>query len=159
MQKPSTNNIDICFVSESWIHKKILSHSICPDGYMMVRKGRAGERSGGGVAVICRNDWKIKPLNVKEHFDSETVWCKITTHNSEYYVACVYHPPDPIYDANDLLEFISDACDQILLDDPNTKIAIAGDINKLRVKDLMQQHDLHQMVRFQLEVKKQLMFS
>lgn len=71
----STNNIDVCFVSESWMHKQIMSHSICPDGYVMVRKDRAGERAGGGVAVICRNDWEIKPLNVKEDFDSETVWC------------------------------------------------------------------------------------
>ena len=55
----STNNIDICFVSESWMHKEILCHSICPDGYVMVHKDRAGERAGGGVAVICRNDWKI----------------------------------------------------------------------------------------------------
>ena len=90
------------------MHKKILSHLICPDGYVMVRKDHVGERAGGGVAVICRNDWTIKPLNVKEDFDSETVWCKITTHNSEYYVACVYHLPDPINNANDLLEFISD---------------------------------------------------
>ena len=44
----------------------ILSHSNCPDGYVMVRKDRAGLRIGGGVAIICRNDWKVKALNVTD---------------------------------------------------------------------------------------------
>ena len=44
----------------------ILSHSNCPEGYVMVRKDRAGSRIGGGVAIICRNDWKVKALNVTD---------------------------------------------------------------------------------------------
>ena len=34
----SSNDIDICFVSESWLNIKILSHLICPVSYVMVRK-------------------------------------------------------------------------------------------------------------------------
>ena len=100
---------------------------------------------GGGVAIICRNDWKVKVLNAGEDF--ECVWCKITTPNSEYHVSCVYHPPDPIYEATDLLNFMSDFCDQTLLNDPNAKIIIAGDINQLNIQDLMSQHALQQMVK------------
>ena len=33
----------------------------------------------------------------------EFIWCKMTTLNSEFYIASVYHPPDPIYNANELL--------------------------------------------------------
>ena len=44
----------------------ILSHSNCPEGYVMVRKDRDGSRIGGGVAIICRNDWKVKALNVTD---------------------------------------------------------------------------------------------
>ena len=51
----SSNNIDLSFVSEYWLNKKILSHLICPDGYVMVRKDRNGIHAGGGVAVICGN--------------------------------------------------------------------------------------------------------
>ena len=116
-----------------------MSHLICPDGYVMVRKGRTGIRVGGGV--------EIKVINANEELEFETLWCKITTPNSEYYAAIVYHPPDPIYEPADLLKFLSDACDQILHDDPNAKIVIAGDINQLKIKDLMQQHGLHQMVK------------
>ena len=80
----SSNNIDICFVSESWLNKKILSHLICPDGYVMVRKDRNGIRAGGGVAVICRKDWKLKVINANGQFEFETLWCKVTTPNSKY---------------------------------------------------------------------------
>ena len=143
----SSNNIDFCFVSESWLNKKILSHLICPDGYVMVRKDWNGIRAGGGVAVICRKDWKIKVINANERVEFETLWCKITTPNSEFFAASVYHPPDPIYEPADLLNFLSETCDQILHDDPNAKIVIAGDINQLKIKGLMQQHGLHQMVK------------
>ena len=143
----SSNNIDLCFVSEYWLNKKILSHLICPDGYVMVRKDRNGIRAGGGVAVICRKDWKIKAINANGQFEFETLWCKITTPNSEFFAASVYHPPDPIYEPADLLNFLSETCDQILHDDPNAKIVIAGDINQLQTKDPRQQHGLHQMVK------------
>ena len=46
----SNNNIDICFVSESWLSKIILSLLICPEGYVMVRK--AGSRIGSGVGIL-----------------------------------------------------------------------------------------------------------
>ncbi|EDO29727.1 predicted protein [Nematostella vectensis] len=140
----NSNNIDICFVSESWLNKKILSDMICPDGYVMVRIDRPRMRIGGGVAIICRNYWKIKVIKVTDDFES--IWCKITTPNSVYYVASVYHPSDPIYEPKDLLDFLSDTCDEVLLADPDAKIAIAGDINQLDIKSLMQQHVLHQKV-------------
>ena len=142
-----SNNIDICFVSQSWLNKKILSHVVCPESYVMVRKDRANYRSGGEVAVICRNDWRIEMLNNINSFDYEFVWCKIRTPNSDYYVASIYHPTDPVYDASELLDFLSHTCDQILLNDPNAKIIIAGDINQLKIREFIQQHALKQMVR------------
>ena len=72
-------------------------------------------------------------LNFTETHHLEVVWCKISTTNSEYYVASVYHPPDPIYDTCELLDFMSNSCDQILHDDPDAKIIIAGDINQLNI--------------------------
>ena len=66
-----------------------------PNGYIFLRKDRAGTRNGGGVAVICRSDWQIKRLFSSDSF--ECVWSVITTPNSKYYVAAVYHPPDPVY--------------------------------------------------------------
>ena len=50
----------------------ILSHSNCPEGYFMVRKDRAGSPIGVGVAIICRNDWKVKALNVTDSLEFES---------------------------------------------------------------------------------------
>ena len=61
-----------CFVSESWLSMIILLHSNCPEGYIMVRKDRAGSRIGGDFATICRNDWKVKALNVTDSLEFES---------------------------------------------------------------------------------------
>ena len=61
-----------CLVSESWLSMIILSHSNCPEGYIMVRKDRAGSPIGGSVAIICRNDWKVKALNVTDSLEFES---------------------------------------------------------------------------------------
>ena len=55
----------------------------------MVRKDRNGIRAGGGVAVICGKDWKIKAINANGQFEFETLWCKITTPKSEFFPSAV----------------------------------------------------------------------
>ena len=40
--------------------------------YIMVRKDRAGSPIGGGVAIICRNEWKDKALNVTDSLEFES---------------------------------------------------------------------------------------
>jgi hypothetical protein len=67
--------------------------------------------------------------------------------NSSYCVSVVYHPPEPIYNESDLLDFLSEYCEKILLLQPNAKIIIAGDVNQLRVYDFCVQHNLGQVVR------------
>ena len=52
----TSNRIDICFVSETWLHKNVPTSMVCAEGYLMIRKDRGGLRIGGGVAVIYRND-------------------------------------------------------------------------------------------------------
>ena len=83
-----------CFVSESWLSMIILSHSHCPEGYVMVRKDRAGSRIGGGVAMIWRNNWKGKALNVTDSLEFESLvgdhvalytrWPRIAHQNSRF---------------------------------------------------------------------------
>ena len=143
----STNNIDICFVSETWLNPNIPTHLVCPQGYVMVRKDRPDSHAGGGVAILCRNDWKITVFNNNMPF--ETIQCKIITSNlvCVYYAMCIYHPPDPIYDSELLLDSISNFCETTQTADPNAKLIIAGDINQLNIHDLLCQHTLNQMVK------------
>ena len=53
----TSNRIDICFVSETWLHKNVPTSMVRAEGYLMIRKDRGGSRIGGGVAVFYRNDW------------------------------------------------------------------------------------------------------
>ena len=141
----NSNNIDLCFISETWLHSAIPSLLICPSGYCIARKDRQDTR-GGGVAILCRNDWRMENiLDVENMF--ECLWVKIITKNSMFSVAAIYHPPDYSYDAKDLVEYLIDSCEQILLRDPNMNIIIAGDINKLNIHDLLSQQSLIQMVK------------
>ena len=139
--KLHTNNIDLCFVSETCLNSKVASSLIFPDGYLIVRKDRCDLRAGRGVSIFCRNDW------ISISYDFECLWCEIITVNSEYHVAVVYHPPNPAYADVELLDHLSDTCEQILSSKPNVRIIIAGDIYHLNVRDLRSQHNLAQMVR------------
>ena len=75
------------------------------------------------------------------------VWSIITTSNSKYYVAAVYHPPDPVYAGGEILDYLSDCCEQVLSSDPDARIVIAGDINQLDINTLMSQHNFQQLVK------------
>ncbi len=77
----------------------------------------------------------------------ECLWVKITTENSSFNVAAVYHPPDHTYNADDLIEFVMDSCEQLLSENPNTKIIITGDINRLNIRDLLNQLSFAQLVK------------
>ena len=100
---------------------------------------------GGGVAIFCRNDWKIKIYDSETDF--ECLWCSVFAENSEYYIAAVYNPPDPVYNETDLIDYLVDTCERIMSSDPNARIIIGGDINKLNVTELITQHSLQQMVK------------
>ncbi len=104
----------------------IPDYLVCPDGYSIVRKDRTDCR-GGGVAIICR---------------------KIVMQNSNVYVAAIYHPPDCDYDETDLIEYLIDTCEQILSSKPNSRLIIAGDINKLNIiRNLLHQLPATQLVK------------
>ena len=58
-----------------------------------------------------------------------------------------FHPPEPVYREEDLLEFLGDTCEQITSMDPNNIIVIGGDLNELKYKDLFTQASLAQLVK------------
>ena len=66
---------------------------------------------------------------------------------NKYYVAAIYDPPNPTYLEPDLLEYLSDCCEQILISDPGARIIIAGDVNHLGISEFSRQHNLEQLVK------------
>ena len=43
----SSNKIDICIVSETWLKHRVASHLACPDGYTVLRKDRGNQHTAG----------------------------------------------------------------------------------------------------------------
>ena len=49
--------------------------------------------------------------------DFECLWAKISTSNSVFYIAVVYHPPEPQCNADNLIDFLANTCNDILVSD------------------------------------------
>ena len=84
------------------------------------------------------------------------MWARISTPNSAFHMYSIYHPPEPVYLADDLLEFLGDTCEQIRYIDLNITAVIDGDLNELRYKDLLTQSSLAQLVK-ELKRKKKFL--
>ena len=56
----------------------------------------------------------------------------------------MYHPTktDPLYKDKDLLNNLTECCETILSTEPDAKLVIPGDINKLNIRDLISQQSL-----------------
>ena len=69
-----SNNIDVCFVSETWLNSNTSSNLVCFNGYNILRNDRSDFRKGGSVAILYKNDWKILNVHASENF--ECSWCE-----------------------------------------------------------------------------------
>ena len=140
-----SKNVDVCCITEIWLKGSHMDHLICPQGFTILRKDRKN-RAGGDVAVLCKNDWTIQeiPLLCNEF---ECLWTKVKTSNSEFLVATVYHPPNPEYNQYDLTDILIDSVEKLLSINPNSKIIIAGDVNQLDIKMLINHLSLAQLVK------------
>ena len=95
----------------------------------MLRNDWVNKR-GGGVAILCRNDWKIKERDVSGN-EYECLWAKVSMINQDYFVASVYHPPTIDYCETTFIEFLVNSCENFLAASLNTRLIIAGDGNEL----------------------------
>ena len=140
-----SNNIDVCCITETWLKPTIPSSLLCPPNFSIIRKDRTNCR-GAGVAILCRNDWRMQPLPDLDN-PFECLRTKIIAQNSEFFVATIYHPPDYEYNEQDLIEFLIDSCEQLLLSKSNSNIIIAGDINNLNIRSVLNQLPFTQLVK------------
>lgn len=69
-------------------------------------------------------------------------------------MATIYHPSDHMYNPDDLVEFLTNSCEQVLSTFLNTKIMIEGDLNKLNIRTQLNQLSLFQMVKTATKVDK-----
>ena len=144
----SSQHIDLCFISETWLHERFDANLICPNGFSLLSKNRIN-RIGGGVAIACRNDWKIKRIDIPSNDNNcECLWSEIRpTSTQVIYAGVVYHPPDPVYNPDELIEYLFDGLETLLTNNPGCRVILAGDINQLKLNTLMHQFSLSQLVK------------
>ena len=136
-------NVDTAFIAETHFKSRHTDSVVAVDGYTLYRRDRTGRR-GGGVAVYVRSTIKSSEWNYR-HNDRmfELQWVRLGINT---FVGSLYHPPKPVYQATDLLEYIEGCVEEICLDYPSAIIMIAGDFNQLPDQDLQERTGLLQIV-------------
>ena len=130
------SNIDVCTISESWLHDLIPDKFIEIPGYKILRQDRnriiQGNRKkrGGGLIIYISNRIEncINRLDLQQNNEHiETQWFEVQfPHQKKYIIGNIYRPPDG--DIDKALEIINDTIEQIKIDQ-NTEIFCLGDLN------------------------------
>ena len=58
-------------------------------------------------------------------------WIKFKVDNIDFYLDGLYHPPKPIYQVNDFVQFFELSVDSISSLSQNCTVVVAGDVNQL----------------------------
>ena len=74
----------------------------------------------------------------------EVDWVRI---GDRMLIAALYHPPQPIYKPELLLDYVDACVSEISHDFPLADIVIAGDVNQLSDRDVVERTGLTQIVR------------
>ena len=88
---------DVCVLSETWLKPEISSRYVNFPGYTLTRADRPDGRGYGGVAVLCKSDFKIRKLQsvcASAQCKLETLWVSMTNvHGRRFNVCGLYRPP------------------------------------------------------------------
>ena len=144
----SINDIDICCVTETWLHCNIPTEAVDIDGYVLHRHDRSDGRQCGGVAAYVRNSMSCVRLPELELPNVETLWLLFRSQRmprtvSHILIGVVYHPPDA--DNRTTTDHLVDAVDTVMKRHPNAGVIILGDVNHLQDKPL-REYPLKQLV-------------
>ena len=61
----------------------------------------------------------------------------LTTSTRVIYAGVIYHPPDPVFNPDELMEHLSDGLESLLTNNPGCRVILAGDINQPKLDTLI----------------------
>lgn len=136
-------NIDVAVITETHFKQKHTDNAVSIDNYVLYRSDRTGRR-GGGVALYVRSTLKsavwMQP-QPSEKF--ELMWVCV----DETFIAALYHPPQPIYRTESLLNHIELCIENLHQHFQSAEVIVAGDLNQLSDQDIIERTGLIQIVR------------
>ena len=129
-----SNDVDICVISETWLHDSINSDILQIADYSLFRLDRRGGQQGGGLAVYVKQGISCSFLSQFTHNELEVLWLLYRPHSmprevTNLLIGAVYHPPK----ANNfqMLDYLVASMDEFTRAHPYTGILMLGDFNQL----------------------------
>ena len=143
----TSHGSEFVLVDETWYTDKQADAEISLPGFNLFRLDRKG-RNGGGVCIYVLSKYSnckiIQPTPLLNHL--EILWLSCIINNIQYFIACCYHPPKPIYDPDLFKHQIAADVGSVIASCDNAIILLAGDFNSLDLSFLEVQFGLSQIV-------------
>ena len=149
--------LDITLLTETWltVSDAVIRAELKPPGYNFKVTPRSYR--GGGVAILYKTGIKCKPLSLGAYSSFEYGHYELLYENIKMYTHVIYRPPyseaHRITTATFFVEFqtyLSHAvqtCNALLIaGDFNIHMNVNGDVDKIRMCDLLNMYDLTQHV-------------
>jgi len=133
----SSLGIGVVMISETWLKKHHGSRLFSLPDFNLFRHDRE-RRRGGGVAIYAREELNGTVFQDGDPNNQllEILWIKFEVNGRECYYGVAYHPPNPMYPKQDLLDSIQRTLDRVwgVCDDPF--VLLGGDFNQLPDSEL-----------------------
>ena len=93
----TTHNFEIIALCETWLamsdHDDTCVNGLLPEGYNILRADKDDGRRGRGVAIIYKNNLKIKRTKSIRYSQFECLMCTLTINNLLVHLIVIYRPP------------------------------------------------------------------
>ena len=90
----SRNDLDLLFLTETWLNPMYTDTMVCPNGYNIMRLDRSS-RKGGGVLVLYKSGLQVHRVDVKIQPNSNFELVCIDLYMRNFFIrfCCIYLPP------------------------------------------------------------------
>ena len=92
----TSNELDVLFLTETWLHgdnrDNVILANLLPPDYKILQRARTNCR-GGGVALVYRENLRVKLCTSKYYESFEHIVTKIVASSVIYHVVTIYRPP------------------------------------------------------------------
>ena len=143
----STQALQILAITESWLNEDVSDHYVNIDDCVIFRDDRNDGRVGGGVAIWT--NWNLHATRfdvLSPAYGTNSVW--LLFHQLHLCFVCIYIPPSVvIHSSNEVISFISENLDRVMMKYPNYEIIMTGDFNRMNVSYLLNAFDLNNTVQ------------
>ena len=151
--------LDMLALTETWLNESDLAiiNQLTPPGYTFHHKPRADGRKGGGVALICRDSFKVKEIETVTYQSYEYIHLHILVGSSMLNVVVLYRIPPSQTNRLTKNDFMSEFPQHLeSLSFQSGKLIVLGDFNihwddeldseTVKLKDLLSSLGLSQHI-------------